>query len=69
MVYARVSDERLEKALDVMADMLYRPTFEDVDSEREVVLEEIAMVEDTPHDLVHDIAAEAVFGGHPLGRP
>jgi predicted Zn-dependent peptidase len=41
----------------------------DVDSEREVVLEEIAMVEDTPHDLVHDFAAEAVFGGHPLGRP
>ena len=38
-------------------------------SEREVVLEEIAMVEDTPHDLVHDLAAEAVFGAHPLGRP
>jgi predicted Zn-dependent peptidase len=33
------------------------------------VLEEIAMVEDTPHDLVHDIASEAVFGAHPLGRP
>jgi predicted Zn-dependent peptidase len=69
VVYARVPDDRLELALDVMADMLYRPTFTDVDSEREVVLEEIAMVEDTPHDLVHDIAAEAVFGGHPLGRP
>jgi predicted Zn-dependent peptidase len=52
-----------------MADMVYRPSFAEVDSEREVVLEEIAMVEDTPHDLVHDIAAEAVFGGHPLGRP
>src|SRR5262249_5190372 len=37
--------------------------------EREVVLEEIAMVEDTPNDLVHDIAAQAVFGEHPLGRP
>ena len=48
---------------------VYRPSFSDVDSEREVVLEEIAMVEDTPHDLVHDIAAEAVFGSHPLGRP
>jgi predicted Zn-dependent peptidase len=69
VVYARVPDERLELALDVMADMVYRPSFTDVDSEREVVLEEIAMVEDTPHDLVHDIAAEAVFGGHPLGRP
>jgi len=69
VVYARVPDSRLELALDVMADMLYRPTFSDVDSEREVVLEEIAMVEDTPHDLVHDLAGEAVFGGHPLGRP
>jgi predicted Zn-dependent peptidase len=69
VLYARVPDVRLETALDVMADMVYRPTFNDVDSEREVVLEEIAMVEDTPHDLVHDIAAEAVFGRHPLGRP
>ena len=69
VVYARVPDDRLEIAVDVMADMVYRPTFAEVDSEREVVLEEIAMVEDTPHDLVHDIAAEAVFGGHALGRP
>jgi len=69
VVYARVPDDRLETALDVMADMVFRPSFSEVDSEREVVLEEIAMVEDTPHDLVHDIAAEAVFGGHPLGRP
>ena len=69
VVYARVPDDRLETALDVMADMVYRPSFDELDSEREVVLEEIAMVEDTPHDLVHDIAAEAVFGGHPLGRP
>ena len=69
VVYARVPDDRLETALDVMADMVFRPSFSEVDSEREVVLEEIAMVEDTPHDLVHDIAAQAVFGGHPLGRP
>jgi len=69
VVYARIPDDRLERALDVMADMVFRPTFSDVDSEREVVLEEIAMVEDTPNDLVHDIAAEAVFGAHPLGRP
>jgi predicted Zn-dependent peptidase len=69
VVYARVPDDRLERALDVMADMVFRPAFADVDAEREVVLEEIAMVEDTPNDLVHDIAAEAVFGRHPLGRP
>ena len=69
IVYSRIPDDRLERALDVMADMVFRPSFTDVDSEREVVLEEIAMVEDTPNDLVHDIAAEAVFGSHPLGRP
>jgi len=69
VLYARVSDERLETALDVMADMVYRPTFTDVDLEREVVLEEIAMVDDMPHDLVHDVVSEAVFGGHPVGRP
>jgi predicted Zn-dependent peptidase len=52
-----------------MSDMVFAPTFADVDSERDVVLEEIAMVDDNPQDLVHDLASEAVFGAHPLGRP
>ena len=69
LVYARVPDDRLEQALDVIVGMVYDPTFTDIDSEREVVLEEIAMVDDNPQDLVHDVVAEAVFGGHPLGRP
>ncbi len=69
VVYARVPDRHLERALDVMADMVFSPAFAEVDSERDVVLEEIAMVEDTPQDLVHDLLAEAVFGGDPLGRP
>jgi predicted Zn-dependent peptidase len=69
VVYARVPDRHLETALDVMTDMVYRPALADVDLEREVVLEEIAMVEDTPQEHVHDLAAEAVFGSHPLGRP
>ena len=68
VVYTRVPDDRVEQALDAMADMVFAPAFEDVDSEREVVLEEIAMVDDNPQDLVHDLAAEAVFGEHPLGR-
>jgi len=67
--YTRVPDERLDQALDALADMVFAPTFTDVDSEREVVLEEFAMVDDNPQDLVHDLAAEALFGGHPLGRP
>ena len=69
VVYARIADQHLEDALDVMTDMIYAPVFAELDAEREVVLEEIAMYEDTPQDLVHDLASEAVFGSHPLGRP
>src|SRR5216117_1083443 len=69
LVYARVPDHHLETALDVMSDMVFSPLFEEIDSEREVVLEEIAMYEDTPQELVHDLIAEAVFGSHALGRP
>ncbi len=69
VVYTRVPDDHIEIAVDVMTDMVFRPRFHDVDSEREVVLEEIAMVDDNPSDLVHDLASEAVFGEHPLGRP
>jgi len=69
VVYTRVPDDHIDVALDVMTDMVFSPALTDIDSEREVVLEEIAMVDDNPQDLVHDLAAEAVFGGHPLGRP
>ena len=69
LLYARVPDDRLDTALDVLVGMVYDPVFADVDAEREVVLEEFAMVDDNPQDLVHDVVAEAVFGGHPLGRP
>ena len=62
-------DHHLETALDVMTDMVYAPLFAELDAEREVVLEEIAMYEDTPQELVHDLLSEAVFGAHPLGRP
>jgi predicted Zn-dependent peptidase len=68
-VYARMLDEHLPRAFDVMADMVWRPAFRDVDPEREVVLEEIAMYEDDPQDTVFDVLGEAVFGTHPLGRP
>jgi predicted Zn-dependent peptidase len=69
VVYARVLDEHLETALDVMTDMVFAPGFADLDSEREVVLEEIAMVEDSPQELIFDLVTKAVFGRHPLGRP
>jgi predicted Zn-dependent peptidase len=69
VVYARVPDHHLETALDVMADMIFAPQFAELETEREVVLEEIAMVDDHPQDLVHDHLAEAMFGTHALGRP
>jgi predicted Zn-dependent peptidase len=69
VVYARVADHHLETAVDLMSDMVFAPALAEVDSEREVVLEEIAMYEDQPQELVHDLIAEAVFGEHPLGRP
>jgi predicted Zn-dependent peptidase len=69
MVYSRFLDRHLERAFDVMADMVLRPAYRDIDSERQVVIEEIAMYEDEPSDKVHDVLAGAVFGDHPLGRP
>ncbi|TML85101.1 MAG: insulinase family protein [Actinobacteria bacterium] len=69
VVYSRVPDAHVETALDVMCDMVFAPSLADLDQEREVVLEEIAMYEDTPQELVHDLFSEAVFGNHPLGRP
>src|ERR687883_1754394 len=69
VVYARVPDEQLQTALDVMGEMVFAPLFAELDSEREVVLEEIAMYDDQPQELVHDLVQEATFGSHPLGRP
>src|SRR5579862_3900486 len=69
LVYARVPDHHLETAVEVMSDMVFSPALAELETEREVVLEEIAMYEDTPQELVHDLIAEAVFGDHPLGRP
>jgi predicted Zn-dependent peptidase len=67
-VYARVIDQHFVDAFDVMADMVFRPALNDVDSERAVILEEIAMYEDDPQEKVFDVLGKAVFGDHPLGR-
>jgi predicted Zn-dependent peptidase len=67
-LHARFLDEHTEEVFDLLAEMLLAPTYPEVDSEREVVLEEIAMYEDEPQDRVHDVLADAVFGEHPLGR-
>lgn len=69
LVNARFLAEDLDTAFEAIAEMVARPSFADLDQEREVVLEEVAMYEDSPPELIHDDLSEVVFGGHPLGRP
>src|SRR5690606_8029224 len=65
----RTLDEHVDAALDVLADLVLHPLLreEDLELEREVVLEEISTVEDTPDDLVFDLHAQALWGDHPYG--
>jgi predicted Zn-dependent peptidase len=67
-VYARFLDRHLESAFDHVAEMVARSTFKDIDAERQVVIEEIAMYEDEPSDIVFDLLGRRVFGDTPLGR-
>ncbi|WP_378952434.1 M16 family metallopeptidase [Pelosinus sp. sgz500959] len=68
--YIKVLDTHLELALDVLSDMLLSSKFdaEDIQREREVVLEEVHMYEDTPDELVHDIHLNKIWADHDLGR-
>lgn len=67
--YARVLDQHAPIALDVLADMYFHSVFdaEELEKEKNVVIEEINMYEDTPDDLVHDLIARAAYSTHPLG--
>jgi predicted Zn-dependent peptidase len=67
--HAKVLDEHLPIALDVLSDLVLSPTLtdEDLRLEREVILEEIAQVEDTPDDLVFELHSERLWNGHPYG--
>mgnify|MGYP002231350894 CR=1 FL=1 len=69
--YARCLDRHLDRASDLLCDMLFHSRFaqEDVELERSVILEEIGMYEDAPEDLCADRLSMAVYKGRPLGRP
>ncbi|EOD00631.1 M16 family metallopeptidase [Caldisalinibacter kiritimatiensis] len=69
--YAKVLDNHLPIAIDVLADMLFNSKFEEkeIEKEKSVVLEEINMYEDSPEDLVHDLLSTTIFDGHPLAYP
>ncbi len=69
--HARVLDEDLPLAIDVLGDMITASTItpDDVEAERDVILDEIAMHDDDPDDVVHNLFAEQAYGSTPLGRP
>ena len=69
--YARVLKGDVRLALDLLADILLEPRFDERElvREKEVVLQEIAASDDSPDDIVHDLAQEAAFSGQALGRP
>jgi predicted Zn-dependent peptidase len=68
--YVKVLDEHLPRAFDLLGDLITGPLFanDELDRERNVVLEEINMVEDTPDDLVHEVFISSFWPDHPLGR-
>jgi predicted Zn-dependent peptidase len=68
---AKVLDEHLPVAFDVLSDLVLRPRFEDADivKEKQVVLEEIKMDEDNPEYLIHELFTQNFWRGHPLGQP
>lgn len=69
--YAQVLDSDLPLAMDLVTDVVFEAVCadDDVDTERSVVLEEIAMRDDDPEDLLHEIFLDTMLGDHPLGRP
>jgi len=69
--YVKTLDEHIEIAMDVLSDMLYNSVFatSDITLEKQVILEEIGMYEDSPEDLVHDILSETVWKGSAIGFP
>ena len=69
--YARVMEEHLPLAADVLTDMLFHATFtkDNMDKERGVIKEEISMYEDSPDELIHDVFLTAAWPDNPLGTP
>ena len=70
-VYSRTLDEDIYPAMEIIFDMLFNSimTAKDLDTERNVVVEEINMYEDTPDELIHDVFARKFWDGHPMGLP
>ncbi len=69
VLYARFLPEHLERALDIMSEMVTQPTLADLEREREVIVEEIKMYEDRPDQMADEYLSGLIFHDDPLGRP
>lgn len=69
ILFARFLPEHLERALDIMSEMITQPTFADLEREREVIVEEIKMYEDRPDQMADEYLSGLIFHGDTLGRP
>lgn len=69
--YINVLDEHLEKAINILGDIFYHSVFSEgeIERERQVILQELRMVEDDPEDLIHDLHIQNIWKGNTLGRP
>ncbi len=69
--YAKVLDEDISLAINVLSDMFFNSRFDskEIEKEKNVVIEEIKMYQDTPDELIHDLFSQYVWNGHPLGKP
>lgn len=69
--YVKVLDEHIERGIDLLTDIFLHSTFpeEDVEKEKNIIKEEIKMVEDTPDDYIHDLFYQDIWGGSGIGQP
>lgn len=69
--FAKVLDEDISLAIDVLSDMFFNSSFQskEIDKEKNVVIEEIKMYQDTPDELIHDLFSQYAWNDHPLGKP
>jgi len=69
--FARVLDEDVNLAIDVLSDMFFNSRYDlkEIDKEKNVVIEEIKMYQDSPDELIHDLFSQYVWNNHPLGKP
>lgn len=68
-LYVKTLDWHIDSAIEILADILINSTFSDLEKERNVIIEEIASIEDTPDEYIHDLLTQYHWPEHPLGRP